>query len=181
MSECESHGSSEVLSSRQGNSVLLVRAAQTSLGALEARPHLPVTRSSSGPHDQRGRPRAQSPLHQPLRGQSGALSSDDLPATTGSPARPLLKVRTHSLSGLNFPGQLRETRISHSTPSLLTCRPGLQTLRCPARGPAHQTVDAAGGTGRGKGSRTAGWHVDKWQIWRILSKESPDALPETLV
>lgn len=181
MSECESHGSSEVLSSRQGNSVLLVRAAQTSLGALEARPHLPVTRSSSGPHDQRGRPRAQSPLHQPLRGQSGALSSDDLPATTGSPACPLLKVRTHSLSGLNFPGQLRETRISHSTPSLLTCRPGLQTLQCPARGPAHQTVDAAAGTGRGKGSRTAGWHADKWQIWRILSKESPDALPETLV
>lgn len=182
MSECESHGSSEGLSSHQGNSMLLIRPTQTSLGMLEVRPHLLVTRSSSGPHDQREQPQLQSLLHQRLCGQSGALSSDNLSGMTGHPcACPLLKVRTHSLSPLNFPGQLRETHISHSTPSLFMYQSGLQTPQCSTQSPASQTVDAAHGTGQGNGSSAPGWHTEKWHIWQILSKENSDALPETLV
>lgn len=182
MSECESYGSSEGLSSHQGNK-LPARPTQTSLGMLEFRPHLLVTHSSSGPHDQRGQTQLQSSLHQRLCGQSGALSSDNLAGMTGHPACPLLKVRAHSLSPLNFTGQLRETHISHSTPSLFVYQPDLQTPQHSQKSPAPQTVGTADASGPGqvKGPGAPGWHTERWHIWQILSKENADALPETLV
>ncbi|KAE8299260.1 Rho GTPase-activating protein 6 [Larimichthys crocea] len=119
VSECESYGSSEGLSSHQGNSELPIRPTQTSLGTLEIRPHLPVTRSSSGPHDQRGQTQSQASLHQALSGQSAAVSSDDLAGRTGHAACLLLKVGMNNSSPLHYSGQLRDTHISHSTPSYL--------------------------------------------------------------
>ncbi|XP_070770474.1 rho GTPase-activating protein 6-like [Enoplosus armatus] len=183
VSECESYGSSEGLSSRQGNNKLPVRPTQTSLGVLEIRPHLPVTRSSSGPHDQRGQRRAQSSLHQGLSGQSGALSSDNLAERTGHPACPLLKVRTNSLSPLQYSGQLRETHISHSTPSLFTYQLDPQTPQQPQQSSAPRTVDTADASGPGqeKGPGTSNCQKERWHIWQILSKDNADALPETLV
>ncbi|XP_044073725.1 rho GTPase-activating protein 6-like isoform X1 [Siniperca chuatsi] len=183
VSECESYGSSEGLSSHQGNNKLPVRPTQTSLGGLEIRPHLPVTRSSSGPHDQRGQRQPQSSLYQVLSGQSGALSSDNLAERTGDPACPLLKVRMNSLSPLHYSGQLRETHISHSTPSLFTYQPDPQTRQQSQQSPAPQTVDTADASGPGqeKGPDTPNWQSERWHIWQILSKENADTLPETLV
>lgn len=183
VSECESYGSSEGLSSHQGNNKLPVRPTQTSLGVLEIRPHLPVTRSSSGPHDHRGQRQSQSPLHQGLSGQSGALSSDNLAERKGQPACPILKVRTDSLSPLHYSGRLRETHISHSTPSLFTCRPDPHTPQQSQQSPVPQTVDTADASGPGqeKVPGAPDWQTERWHIWQILSKENADALPETLV
>ncbi|XP_076602300.1 rho GTPase-activating protein 6 isoform X2 [Chaetodon auriga] len=183
VSECESYGSSEGLSCRQGNNKLPIRPTQTSLGMLEVRPHLPVTRSSSGPHDQRGQTQLQSSLHQEFSGQSEALSSDDLAGRTGHPACPLLKVRTHSLSPLHCSGQLRETHISRSTPSLFTYQPDPQTPQQSQQSMAPQTVNTADASesGHAKGPGAPDWQRERWHIWQILSKENADALPETLV
>lgn len=181
MSECESYESSEGLSSHQGNNKLPVGPTQTSLGMSGIRPHLPVTRSSSGPHDHRGQTQLQSPLHQQLRGQSGALSSDNLAGMTGRPACPSLKVRTHKLSPLNYTGQLRDTHISRSTPSLLMYQSDLQSPQYSPQSPASRSGDSASGTGRIKGPAAPGWHAERWHIWHILSKDNVEALPETLV
>ncbi|XP_040005395.1 rho GTPase-activating protein 6-like isoform X2 [Xiphias gladius] len=183
VSECESYGSSEGLSSHQGNHKLPVRPMQASLGVLECRPHFPVTRSSSGPHDQRGQRQPESSLHQGLSGQSGAFSSDNLVARTGHPAYPLFKVRLDSLSPLHYSGPLRETHISHSTPSLFTYRPDPQTPQQTQQSPVPQTVDKAdvSGPGQEKGRGSPDWQTERWHIWQILSKENADALPETLV
>uniref|UniRef100_A0A671TMP7 Rho GTPase activating protein 6 n=1 Tax=Sparus aurata TaxID=8175 RepID=A0A671TMP7_SPAAU len=145
----------------QGNNKLPVRPTQTSLGVLEVRPHLPVTRSSSGPHDQRGQTQPQSSLHQRLSDQSGAISSDNLAGRTGHPVCPLIRVRTHGLIPPYYSGQLRETHISHSTPSLFTYKPDPQT---PQQGPG-----------------APDWQTERWHIWQILSKDNGDTLPETLV
>uniref|UniRef100_UPI0037E7CD62 rho GTPase-activating protein 6-like n=1 Tax=Semicossyphus pulcher TaxID=241346 RepID=UPI0037E7CD62 len=173
MSECESYGSSEGLSSHQGNNKP-DRATQTSLGVLEIRPHLPVTRSSSGPHDQRGQRQQQSSLHQGLSGQSAAISSDNLAGRTGHPACPLLKVRKDSLSPFHYSGQLRETHISHSTPSLFTSKPDPQT-------PQQSQQSASPHTDTDKGPGASNGPSERWHIWQILSKENADTLPETLV
>ena len=175
MSECESYGSSEGLSSHQGNNKLPVRPTQTSLGVLEVRPHLPVTRSSSGPHDQRGQTQPQSSLHQRLSDQSGAISSENLVGRTGHPVCPLIKVRTHGLIPPYYSGQLRETHISHSTPSLFTYKPDPQTPQ------QAQTVDTADGPGEAKGPGAPDWQTERWHIWQILSKDNEDTLTETLV
>ncbi|CAN9497703.1 unnamed protein product [Ophioblennius macclurei] len=171
-SECDSYGSSEGLSSHQGNNKLPVRTTQSSLGVAESRPHLPVTRSSSGPHDQREQRQPESSLHQAMSGQSGASSSDNLAQRTACPACPLLKVRTESLSppSLCCSGPLRETRISHSTPSLSGNRPDH-----PRQSPDLQTAD------RTHASGPADCQKERWHVWQMLSTKNPEALTETLV
>lgn len=181
MSVCESYRSSEGLSSHQGNNKLPVRPTQISLGMAEVRPHLPVTRSGSGPHDQRGQTQLQSALYQRLCGPSGALSSDNLAGVTGHPACPSLKVRTHSWSPLYYTGQLRETHISHSTPSIFRYQSDLQTPQHSQQSIAPLTAGTADASGPGqvKGSGAPEWQKDKQNIW--LSQENAEALPETLV
>ncbi|XP_054471111.1 rho GTPase-activating protein 6-like isoform X2 [Anoplopoma fimbria] len=183
MSECESYGSSEGLSCHQGNNKLPVRPTQTSLGVLEIRPHPPVTRSCSGPDDQRGQRQPQSSLHQGLSSQSAARSSDNLAERTGHPACSSLKVRKEGLSPLHYTGQLRETHISYSTPSLFTFESDTQTPQQYQQSPAPQTVNKAdtSGPGQKKSPSTPNWQTERWHIWHILSKENADALPETLV
>uniref|UniRef100_A0AAQ5Z7B7 Rho-GAP domain-containing protein n=1 Tax=Amphiprion ocellaris TaxID=80972 RepID=A0AAQ5Z7B7_AMPOC len=172
-SECDSYGSSEGLSSHQGNNKLPVRPTQTSLGVSECRPHLPVARSSSGPHDQREQRQPETSLHQSLSSQSAAISSDNLAQRTGCPACPLFKVRTDSLSPFHCSRPLRETHISHSTPSLFTHKPDLQTPQ--------QSQQSASGPGEEKGPDPSNWQTERWHIWQMLSKENPEALTETLV
>ncbi|XP_071331510.1 rho GTPase-activating protein 6-like isoform X3 [Trachinotus anak] len=183
MSECESYGSSEGLSSHQGNHKLPITPTQSSLGVRECRPHLPVTRSSSGPHEQRGQRQSKSSLHQGLSSQSGAISSDNLVARTEHPAYPFFKGRMDCLSPLHYSGPLRETHISHSTPSLFMYQPDPQTPQQTHKGCAPQTVDLAdtSGCGQEKGPDTPDWQPERWHIWQILSKENAEALPETLV
>ncbi|XP_022596297.1 rho GTPase-activating protein 6-like isoform X1 [Seriola dumerili] len=183
MSECESYGSSEGLSSHQGNHKLPIRPTRSSLGVQECRPHLPVTRSSSSPQDQKGQRQSGSSLHQGLSSQSGAISSDNLTARTAHSAYPLFKVRTDGLSPLHYSGPLRETHISQSTPSLFMYQSDPQTPQQSQQSCSPQTVDTADASGLAheKGPGTPDWQTERWHIWQILSKENADALPETLV
>ncbi|KAM9343032.1 rho GTPase-activating protein 6 isoform 2-T2 [Pholidichthys leucotaenia] len=176
VSECDSHGSSERLSSHQGNNKLPVRPTQTSLGVLECRPHPPVTRCSSGPHDQIEQP--ESSLHQAPRSQSGAISSDDLAQRTGCPACPLSKVRTDDSSPLHCPGPLRDTHIPHSTPPLFKYQPDPKTPPLPQQSPAPQTEDTTDAAGPGLGPDSSNLQTERWQV---VAKENPETLPETLV
>lgn len=144
----------------------------TSLGVLEIRPHPPVTRSSSGPHAHRGQTRPPSPLHQRLRGQSEAISLDNLAAMTRHPACPLPEVRTHVWSHNDT--ALRETHITHSTPSLLTHQPDLHT-------PKTADTAAASGSGQVNGAGAPGWRTGRRHVRPKMSEESYEKIPETLI
>ncbi|KAK2839859.1 hypothetical protein Q5P01_013599 [Channa striata] len=183
VSECESYGSTEGLSSHQGNNKSPVRPVQSLLDDVECRPHPPVTRSSSGPQDQRGPRQPQSSLHQGLNGQSVAISLDNLAERTDASARPLLNVRTDSVSFPQYSGPLRESQISTSTASLLVCQSDVQTPQQPQQSPTYQTADPADrpGPGQEKGPDRPDWQTEKLHIWHILSKEKAEALPESLV
>ncbi|KAM6935018.1 rho GTPase-activating protein 6 [Xenentodon cancila] len=178
-SECDSYGSSEGLSSHQGNNKLPIRPAQTSLAVLESRPHLPVTRSSSGPHSQREQSQPESSVHRPQSSQSGAMNSDN---RTGWPVSPLLTDRTTSLSSLYCSGPLRETFISPSTTCDFTHQPNPQSPPLLQQTPALQTVNTTDDL-RPKegGSDTSKLQTEKKHVWQMLSNENPEALPETLV
>lgn len=186
-SECESYGSSEGLNSHQGNNKLPVTTTKTLLGGQEFKPHLPVTRSSSsGPQDKRGQIQTESLLHQGQSGQSGALSSENLAERTGHSAGPFFKVRTDGHSPLYDRGLLRETHISHSPPSLVKYQPqGLdfQSQQFSQQSTDSQTVPTAHlpESGQGVHPNALEWNSERWHIWKLLSKENADALPETLV
>lgn len=184
VSECDSYGSSEGLSSHQGNNKLPVSATQMSLGVSECRPHPPVTRCSSGPDDQREHRHPELLLlHQAMSSQSGAVSSDNLAQRTGCTECPLLQVKTDSLSSLNCSRPLRETHISHSTPSLLKSQHDPQIPQQSQQSADFKIVDTADATGPGveKGPDSSNWQKERWHIWKMMSKENPEALPETLV
>ncbi|XP_005723631.1 rho GTPase-activating protein 6 isoform X2 [Pundamilia nyererei] len=153
VSECDSYGSSEGLSSHQGNNKLPVSATQMSLGVSECRPHPPVTRCSSGPDDQREQRHPESLLlHQAMSSQSGAVSSDNLAQRTGCTECPLLQ------HDPQIPQQSQQSA-------------------------DFKIVDTADATGPGeeKGPDSSNWQKERWHIWKMMSKENPEALPETLV
>ncbi|XP_037345162.2 rho GTPase-activating protein 6-like isoform X1 [Pungitius pungitius] len=182
VSECESDGSSEGLSGHQGNNKLPVRQSQTPVGVMGIRPHPPVTRSSSGPHNQRGQ-RQPTSLPQGLSSQSAVLSSDSRAEKTRPPACASIKVRADGASRPRCSGQLRETHMSQSTPSLFSYQSDTQTPQRHQRSPVPQAVVSADASGPGPQKRpgTPNWQTERWHIWNILSKENADALPETLV
>lgn len=189
MSECESYGSSEGLNnSHQGNGKPPVRRTQTSLGVSECRPHPPVTRCSSSPHDQRGQRQAEPSSHQRLHSQSGAISAEDLAGRAGHPASqsPSPKGKPVGRSGgwSHCLEHVRGIHVSHSFPSLSTHQPGglsPQVSQQPRQNssPAPRTV--ASGPGEGDVPGTPEWQREKWQIWQLLSTDNVDTLPETLV
>ncbi|XP_061580426.1 rho GTPase-activating protein 6-like [Cololabis saira] len=178
-SECDSYGSSEGLSSHQGNNKLPIRPAQTSLAILESRPHLPVTRSCSGPHSRREPRQPEPSVHLPIS-QSGAMNSDN---RTGCPVFPLLTDRTNSLSSLHCSGPLRETFIPPSATCDSSHQPNPQTPPLPRQSPALQTVKATDDLRprEEKRSDTSNLQTEKKHVWQMLSNENPEALPETLV
>uniref|UniRef100_A0A8C6U2M5 Rho GTPase activating protein 6 n=1 Tax=Neogobius melanostomus TaxID=47308 RepID=A0A8C6U2M5_9GOBI len=183
--KARSYGSSEGLSSHQGNNKLPVTTTKTLLGGLEFKPHLPVTRSNSGPQDHRGQRQTEAPLHQGKRVQSGAVSAENLAERTGHSAGPFFKVRTDGHSPLYHCAALRESHISHSTPSLVKYQPqGLdfQSQQLAQQSPDSQTAPAAHLPEPGQdGVDPNEWNSERWHTWKILSKENADALPETLL
>lgn len=182
VSECESDGSSEGLSSHQGNNKLPVRQSQTPLGVMEIRPHPSVTRSCSGPHDQRGQ-RPPTSLPQGSSSQSAAFSSESPAEKTRACAS--IKVGADGVSRPRCSGRLRETHMSRSTPSLFSHQPDAQTQQQQQQqqSPAPQAAGSADASGPGLQKRlgTPNWQTERWHIWNILSKDNADALPETLV
>lgn len=186
-SECESYGSSEGLSSHQGNNKLPVTTTKPLLGGLEFKPHLPVTRSSSGPQDHRGQRQTEASLHQGKSGQSGAVSSENLAERTGHSAGPFFKVRTDGHSPLYHCAELRESHISHSTPSLVKYQPQGLDFQCQQLSQQSTDSQTAPTAHLPKLEQDGGdptafeWNSERCHIWKILSKESADALPETLV
>ncbi|TNN67049.1 Rho GTPase-activating protein 6 [Liparis tanakae] len=167
VSECESYGSSEWLSSRQG-------IRQTSLDVLESRPRPPVTRSCSASHDQKGQRQPQPSLHPGSGSQSAALRSDASAERTGQRACPSLRVRTDGVAPPpHSSGRLREAHKSYSTPSVFIYESDTQS-------PAPPSADASG-PGADRSPGTPDWQTQRWHIWNTLSKENADALPETLV
>ncbi|KAM4730799.1 rho GTPase-activating protein 6 isoform 2-T2 [Anableps anableps] len=177
-SECDSYGSSEGLSSHQGNNKLPIRATQTSLGVLKSRPHLPVTCSSSGPDDHGEQRQPELFLHQSLSSQSGAITSDSSVQRTGRPLCPLFMDRTEVLSPHLCSGPLMETSISPCTLSVFNHEPDAQTLLLPQQKPALKTVDP---TERKTGSDCSNLQTEKWHVWQMMSSKNPETLPESLV
>uniref|UniRef100_A0A1A8UBS7 Rho GTPase activating protein 6 n=2 Tax=Nothobranchius TaxID=28779 RepID=A0A1A8UBS7_NOTFU len=179
-SECDSFGSSEGLSSHQGNNKLPVRSTQTPLGVLDCRPHPLLTRSSSGPHDQREQ-RQQESSHQSPSVQSGAINLDTFAQRTECPPCPLFMDRTDSLSLPLCSGPLRET--SHSKLPFFNHQRAPESLQLPQQSPALQTVDTAHASRpvKEKASDKPDTHTERWCVWQVLSSETPEALPESLV
>ncbi|XP_024141918.1 rho GTPase-activating protein 6 isoform X1 [Oryzias melastigma] len=176
-SECDSFGSSEGLSCHQGNNKLPVRPTPTSLGALECRPHLPVSRSSSGPHDQREQRQQDSSLHHSHCSQSGAISSDNLTQRTGRPACPFLTNRMDSCSPLPSFRPTTETSISPTSSFLPTHQPDLQIPPASRQSPTESRLRS----GEEKAADTSNCPPVKWHVWQMLPSEKQEPVPETLV
>ncbi|XP_021177557.2 rho GTPase-activating protein 6 isoform X2 [Fundulus heteroclitus] len=176
-SECDSYGSSEGLSSHQGNNKLPIRATQTPLGVLESRPHLPATCSSSDPYDHREERQPES-LHQSLSSQSGAVSSDSSVQRTGRPPCPIFMDRTEGLSPRQCSGPLSETSNSRCALSVFKHQADVQTLLLPQQSSALQTVDAAE---KKSGPDCSNLQTEKWHVWQMMSSKNPETLPESLV
>ncbi|XP_056145802.1 rho GTPase-activating protein 6 [Lampris incognitus] len=172
VSECESYDSSEGLDGLRGNSKLPVRTTRASLGVPEPRPHLPVTRCSSGPHDQRGPGQPEPLSHQRLRGHSEAASSEDLAVRTGS--SPVLALKGGTGGKTVDRCLFRETHISHSSPSLSTYQ-----SNTPAPGAASSVAQP--GAEEPMVTGASEWQREKWHMWQLLSTDNADSLPETLV
>ncbi|XP_013874121.1 rho GTPase-activating protein 6 [Austrofundulus limnaeus] len=175
-SECDSYGSSEALSSHQGNNKLPVRPAQTPLGVLECRPHLLVT-------DRREQRQQESSLHRSPSSQSGAISSDAFAQRTGCPQCPLLMDRTDNLSLPLGSGPLVESSFSHSVLSIFNHPADFHALQLPQQSPALQTADAADASRAAKeqGTDKTNYQRENWCVWQVLSSENPETLPESLV
>lgn len=184
----ESCGSSEGINSHQGNSKPPVRRTQTSLGVPEHRPHLPVTRCSSSPHDQTGQRQVDPSSLQRLHSQSGVISAEDLAGRPGHPASLSHEGKPCGRSGgwSHYLENVKGIHTSHSSPSLSTHQPGgLSPQASPQPpqncSPAPQTVAPVPGPGEGTVPSSPEWQRERWQIWQLLSTDSADALPETLV
>lgn len=182
-SECASYGSSDGLSSHQGNNKLPIRPAQTPLGVLECRPHLLVTRSGSGSYDRREQRQQESLLHRSLSSQSEAISSDTFTQRTGCPECPLLMDRTDNLSLPLCSGPLGESSFSHSVLSIFNHPADFHALQLPQQSPALQTVETtdASRAAKEKGTDKSNYQRENWCVWQVLSSENPDTLPESLV
>uniref|UniRef100_A0A3P9HTI9 Rho GTPase activating protein 6 n=1 Tax=Oryzias latipes TaxID=8090 RepID=A0A3P9HTI9_ORYLA len=182
-SECDSFGSSEGLSCHQGNNKLPIRPTQTSLGVLESRPHLPVSRSSSGPHDQREQRQQDSSLHHSHCSQSDAISSDNLTQRTGCPACPFAMNRMDSCSPFPSFRPTRETSISPTIPFVPTHHPDLQISPPAQQSLSLRTADKTDDSRSGgeKGADTSNCPTVKWHVWQKLPSENQEPVPETLV
>ncbi|KAM8857779.1 rho GTPase-activating protein 6 [Synchiropus picturatus] len=110
-SEGESCGSSDGLGSRHGNSKPPVLAAAASLDGAECGPHLPL-----GPVERSGRQPGSAPLPE-LAGQSEPIGSDDPAERTGHPGGHFLKARRRRPPPHFYSRPLRETHVSHPSPS----------------------------------------------------------------
>ncbi|XP_008398705.1 rho GTPase-activating protein 6 isoform X1 [Poecilia reticulata] len=178
-SECDSYGSSEGLSSHQGNNKLPVRATQTPLGVLENRPHLPVTCSSSGSPGHREQRQPESLLHQSLSSQSGAVTPDSSVQRTGRPTCPLFMDRTEVSSPCLCAGSVWETSVAPCPVSVFNHQPDAQTSLLPQQNPP--ALQTAGPTERKTGSDCSNLQTEKWHVWQMMSSKNPETFPESLV
>ncbi|XP_028847440.1 rho GTPase-activating protein 6 isoform X2 [Denticeps clupeoides] len=180
ISEC-SRSSAEGPDSQHGRDKSPVWRTHTSLGVAECRTHPPVTRVSSSPQ-------SDSRHSQPLRAvvlcsQPTSSSLDDITLSRPGPAMSFPKAKPVARSNGRPPPPYPGLNSSQQQPP---APPSLHDLRRPPQSPRPQR-EALKAPSSSKDATVPGspewqdWQRDKWQIWQLLSSDSADSLPETLV
>ncbi|XP_076119772.1 rho GTPase-activating protein 6 isoform X2 [Alosa pseudoharengus] len=180
--------SAEGLDNQRG---LQKQRAHTSSAVLDCQSHTPVTRVSSSP--QTGSCFSQPQRSTEPRSQPGSSSLDDITLSRASPTRAFHSAkswgRLDSTLPPPYPGLNR--RASTPPPAAPTppqVSPSIQVPRRPPQiripGPQREASDELSTPKALRPPKSPGWPVwqrDKWQIWQLLSSDSADTLPETLV
>ncbi|KAK9524007.1 hypothetical protein VZT92_017878 [Zoarces viviparus] len=193
MSEGSSRSSQEGLDGLHGDGrqQAMLQRPQTAPGIGECRPHPPVTRVCTSPHVEPGPPRLQlnanpsvmchlNSTQGPHRASGHALNPTSRPQgglSTGEGGPAVLNDRRTPP-----PYSSRHLRLasSHSSPQLRTAqRPPLQYGRQSAA--MSNSASTTESQLVPQSPEWQDWQRDRWQIWQLLSSDSADALPETLV
>ncbi|XP_077954337.1 rho GTPase-activating protein 6 isoform X4 [Gasterosteus aculeatus] len=183
MSEGSSRSSQEGLDGLHGDGQqqAMLRRTETAPGVGECRPHPPVARSCTAPHVEPGPPHAA--LEADPRATPHLNSARGLHRASGHvPLKPPARLQGGGNAGGNAGGNdsrspppyaaRRRVASSHSSPQ------PAQRLPPQHAGPR---ASAAESQMASQGPEWQDWQRDRWQIWQLLSSESADALPETLV
>ncbi|XP_049609625.1 rho GTPase-activating protein 6 isoform X1 [Syngnathus scovelli] len=163
VSEGSSRSSQEGLDGLHGDSrqQLMAPPTRTVPGITECRPHLPLTRVCTSPHPQPAINRsALEPAH-------GACTTSGLKGWVNP-----------NESGRFPPPYNAHHRLAacQSSPQLAAAQQ--HPLQCKNPNAEQKNSD---GPLMPHSPEWQDWQRDRWQIWQLLSSDSPDALPETLV
>ncbi|XP_034466995.1 rho GTPase-activating protein 6-like isoform X1 [Hippoglossus hippoglossus] len=192
MSEGSSRSSQEGLDGLHGDGrhQASVQRTPTAPGITECRPHPPVTRVCTSPHNETGRPRLQ--LNISPSATSHLNSTLGLQRASGHRINPTSKLQDGANTGDSSPAMLNDGRSSsaykvhhqlagsQSSPLLAAAqRPPLQH----GRSIAAQSNSALPTEAQmvPQSPEWQDWQRDRWQIWQLLSSDNADTLPETLV
>ncbi|XP_035006438.1 rho GTPase-activating protein 6 isoform X2 [Hippoglossus stenolepis] len=192
MSEGSSRSSQEGLDGLHGDGrhQASVQRTPTAPGITECRPHPPVTRVCTSPHNETGRPRLQ--LNISPSATSHLNSTLGLQRASGHRINPTSKLQDGANTGDSSPAMLNDGRSSsaykvhhqlagsQSSPLLAAAqRPPLQH----GRSIAAQSNSASPTEAQmvPQSPEWQDWQRDRWQIWQLLSSDNADTLPETLV
>ncbi|XP_075951050.1 rho GTPase-activating protein 6-like [Anarhichas minor] len=193
MSEGSSRSSQEGLDGLHGDGrqQAMLQRTQTAPGIGECRPHPPVTRVCTSPHVEPGPPRLQlnanpsvmshlNSTQGPHRASGHALNPTSRPQgglSTGEGGHAVLNDRR---TPPPYSGRHLRLASSHSSPQLATAqRPPLQHGRQSAA--SSNSASTTESQMVPQSPEWQDWQRDRWQIWQLLSSDSADALPETLV
>ncbi|XP_060923006.1 rho GTPase-activating protein 6-like [Limanda limanda] len=180
MSEGSSRSSQEGLDGLHGDGRHQASVQRTLMapGITECRPHPPVTRVCSSPHNETGRPRLQLNITPPRASglkinlasklQDRANTGDSGPAVLNDGRSPPAYKAHNQLAG------------SQSSPLLAAAqRPPLQhgrSIAAPSNAASPTEAQMVP-----QSPEWQDWQRDRWQIWQLLSSDNADTLPETLV
>ncbi|XP_029305804.1 rho GTPase-activating protein 6-like isoform X2 [Cottoperca gobio] len=191
MSEGSSRSSQEGLDGLHGDGrqQAMLQRTQTAPGIAECRPHPPVTRVCAIPHVESGQPRLQLNTNPSV---TSHLNSTHLHRASGHRLNPTSRPQGGGNTGDGGPAVLNDSRFpppykAHHRLASSQSTPQLATGQLPP--PQHARLSVAQSN---SGSMTENqmvphspewqdWQRDRWQIWQLLSSDSADALPETLV
>ncbi|KAL6115403.1 arhgap6 [Pungitius sinensis] len=171
VSEGSSRSSQEGLDGLHGDGrqQATLRRTETAPGVGECRPHPPVARACTAPHVEPG------PLDADPRATSHLNSGRGLHRASGhAPLNPPARPQGGANDSRSPPPYeaRRRAASSHSSP---------QPAQRPPPQHAGPRASAAESPMAAQSPEWQDWQRDRWQIWQLLSSDSADALPETLV
>ncbi|XP_037320509.2 rho GTPase-activating protein 6-like isoform X1 [Pungitius pungitius] len=173
VSEGSSRSSQEGLDGLHGDGrqQATLRRTETAPGVGECRPHPPVARACTAPHVEPG------PLDADPRAASHLNSGRGLHRASGhAPLNPPASPQGGGTGGGSRSPPPYEARrraaSSHSSP---------QPAQRPPPQHAGPQASVAESPMAPQSPEWQDWQRDRWQIWQLLSSDSADALPETLV